>query len=325
MCYQIIKDDIAIFQTAFIYYSKIVMLAIIIPYFKKVYFQECLNSLAAQTNKNFTVYIGDDASLEDPSSLIEPFRESLNITYHRFEENLGGTSLTRQWHRCINLSKGEKWMMILGDDDYISENYVDEFYACLEEIEKLDIKVVRFASRIVRSPSNKISNLYTHPKIERSTDFFFRKFLKFSRGSLTEQIFRRDAFQKHGFRDFPMGWGADNFAWLDFTDFGNVFSINDATAFFRISESNISRGGYEEKRKQFMKYTYFSIIIETYLEKFRIEQRLPLLLFYEQVVYNTKKVDLRFWLQMCKKFYHEKAYIQILKFSRRILIYKFSN
>ena len=299
-------------------------LAIIIPYFKKKFFRECLESLASQTNLNFKIYIGDDASPENPKDIIAHYKTTLNIEYHRFEKNLGGISLTKQWHRCINLSEGERWIMILGDDDYISENYVNEFYKNLKEIEQRDIKVVRFASRVVRSPSNEISKLYTHPRVERSTDFFYRKFLKFSRGSLTEQIFRRDSFIKYGFRDFPLGWGSDNFAWLDFTEFGDVLAINNATAFFRISESNISRGGYEEKRKQSVKYTYFSLIIDSYLRKFRPSQRLPLLLFYEQVVYNSHKADFLFWLQMAIRFYQEKAYIQILKFSRRILIYKFN-
>ena len=43
------------------------MLAIIIPYFKLLFFEETLQSLAIQTDKRFKVYIGDDASPEDPS------------------------------------------------------------------------------------------------------------------------------------------------------------------------------------------------------------------------------------------------------------------
>lgn len=300
------------------------MLAVIIPYYKREYFEDCLQSLSNQTNKNFKVYIGDDASSQDPLKIIGKFKDSLDLVYHRFNENLGGFSLTQQWHRCINLSKGERWIMILGDDDYLSENYIEEFYKNLTEVEDLNIKVIRFASRIVRTPSGELSKLYTHPKIERATDFFYRKFLKFSRGSLTEQIFRRDAFLKHGFRDFPLGWGADNFAWLDFTEFGNVFSINEATAFFRISERNISRGGYKEELKQDIKYRYFTLIIDVYLQEFQPHQRLPLLLFYEQIVYNTGKTNFHFWLKMCRMFYIEKAYLQIFKFSRRILIHKFS-
>jgi hypothetical protein len=298
-------------------------LAIIIPYFKRQYFSECIGSLAAQTNKNFKVYIGDDASLEDPSDILLKYKESINIIYHRFDENLGSKSLTKQWDRCVNLSGGEEWIMILGDDDYISSNYVEEFYENLEYIDKKNIKVIRFASRVVRSPSGEVSKLYTHPKIESATDFFYTKFLKFGRGSLTEQIFKKKAYVKHGFRNFPLGWGADNFAWLDFTEFGEIYSINSATGYFRISDVNISRGNYQEELKQDTKYKYFTIIIFKYLGEFKEEQRLPLLLFYEQIVYNSNMVSFNFWFKMVKEFIKEKSVIQIFKFTRRLLIYLF--
>ena len=47
------------------------MLAIVIPYFKLTFFEETLQSLANQTDQRFKVYIGDDASLENPSDLLE--------------------------------------------------------------------------------------------------------------------------------------------------------------------------------------------------------------------------------------------------------------
>lgn len=295
-------------------------LAIIIPFFKKNYFRECLESLANQTYKNFNIYIGNDASLDDPEQIIDDFKDILNITYKRFDKNLGGISLTKQWERCIELSENERWLMILGDDDYLSKDYVEKFFKHLSEIEEQDIKVVHFASKIVRSPSGEISDLYTHPKIEKSTDFFYRKFLEFSRGSLTEQIFRRDAYEKFGFRDFPLGWGADNLAWLDFTQFGTIYSINSATAFFRISDANISRGGYKENLKQETKYQYFKLVIEEYLDRFEINQRLPLLLFYEQVVYNSNQNSLGYYIKMNKFLFKERAYLQLVKFLRRFII-----
>ena len=46
------------------------MLAIIIPYYKIVFFEETLKSLSEQTDKRFKVYIGDDASPENPANLI---------------------------------------------------------------------------------------------------------------------------------------------------------------------------------------------------------------------------------------------------------------
>jgi hypothetical protein len=41
------------------------MLAIVIPYYKRTFFEETLQSLAKQTDKRFVVYVGDDAGQED--------------------------------------------------------------------------------------------------------------------------------------------------------------------------------------------------------------------------------------------------------------------
>lgn len=296
------------------------MLAIVIPYYKFTFFEATLQSLADQTDKRFKVYIGDDASDENPSNLLEKYKCKISFLYHRFETNMGGTSLAQQWERCIDLSGDEEWIMILGDDDYISVNYIAEFYKYIAEIEKLDINVIRFATR-VHECNGELSGIYKHPKIENSTDFFYRKFFMKSMGSLSEQVFKRKAYLKHRFRNFPLGWGSDDFAWLDFTEFGKTYAINDATAFFRISAENISRSNYKEDIKKDTKLLHFTIIVENYLKKFKKEQRLPLLLYYEQLIYNSNKNSFYFWIIMCKLFFMEAEIVQIIKFSRRLLIY----
>lgn len=296
------------------------MLAIVIPYYKLTFFESTLQSLVDQTDQRFKVYIGDDASQEDPTVLLEKYQGQFNFVYLRFDENLGGISLVQQWDRCIAMTEEEEWIMILGDDDYISENYIEEFYKNIDEIERLNIKVVHFASR-VHEANGEISELYSHPKIENSTDFFYRKFFQNSRGSLSEQMFKREAYLKHGFRDFPIGWGADDFAWLDFSEFGEIYAINNATSYFRFSSENISRSGYNEEVKTEARYLYFTIIISKYLKKFKIEQRLMLLFYYEQLVYGSNKVSLRFWMRLIKLFILENELFQVFKFTRRLLIY----
>lgn len=47
-------------------------LAIVIPAYKVDFFETVLFSLAQQTCKDFTVYIGEDCSRDDFKSLIEP-------------------------------------------------------------------------------------------------------------------------------------------------------------------------------------------------------------------------------------------------------------
>lgn len=298
------------------------MLAIVIPYYKISFFEEALQSLVDQTDKRFKVYIGDDASPENPSELIAKYKDQLDFVYHRFETNLGGTSLVQHWERCIALSGDEEWIMILGDDDYLDKNVVAAFYVHLKKVVELNIKVVRFATR-VHELDGTYSKIYIHPRVEKSTNFFYNKFFNRSRGSLTEQVFSKETYLQHKFRDFPLAWGTDDLAWLDFTNFGNIYTINEALVYFRISAENISRKGYQEETKKYAKYQFFSLIINNYLKKFEKEQRLKLLLYYEQLVYNLNKTTIYFWMIMCFKFLKELELIQVIKFTRRLLIYQF--
>lgn len=297
------------------------MLAVVIPYFKIAYFEETLNSLSRQTCKKFRVYIGNDDSREDPESLIEAFNPDLNITYRKFSKNLGGSSLTRQWDRCIDLIEDEEWIMLLGDDDFLSDNYVEEFYNSLNVIEQFEIKLVRFASCIVWEETGEYSKIYKHPKHEKSTDSFFRKYIDAStRSSLSEYIFKKDVYEKYGFRDFPMGWGADNIAWLEFSEFGNIYSINDATAFIRMSSRNISRSGFGEKLKTKAKLQYFEFIILNHLNKFSPKQRLDILEKWEILIYKHKKISLQFWVKTSLIYFKEGRILEAVKFQRRLVL-----
>lgn len=299
------------------------MLAIVIPFYKLTFFNEVLTSLARQTNGNFRVYVGNDASPEDPEKLLNQFSSELSITYKKFDRNLGSISLTKQWNRCLNLVQDEDWIMLLGDDDYISENYIEEFYKQIEEVEKLNIKVVRFASRVIveTNDEKEVSKTFFHPQIEDATDSFCRKFLGSSRGSLSEFIFAKNAYLKHKFRNFPLGWGSDNYAWLDFSEFGKIFTINTAVAFIRISSINISRPGYKEEVKHKAKCFYLTTLIRNDLRKFKRFQRVPLLLYYEKEIYRSREFSFSFWFNMNFYFIREKDLIQVLRFNKRFLIF----
>ena len=84
------------------------MLAIVIPYYKIEFFRETLHSLASQTNKDFSVYIGNDNSPNNPEKIIAEFNKTLPIYYKKFDKNLGQKSLSQHWDRCISLTKNEK-------------------------------------------------------------------------------------------------------------------------------------------------------------------------------------------------------------------------
>ena len=260
------------------------MLAIIIPYYKLIFFESTLISLDNQTNKNFNVYIGNDGSLENPENLIAKFQHKFRIKYFAFKDNLGTKSLTKQWERCIDLSKDEEWIMILGDDDVLGENVVEEFYNNLTQIIKVS-NVVRFATYKINGKSKLVSDVYTHPKIEKSIDFFFRQ----TRSSLSEYIFKKDKIEEIGFKNLPLAWHSDVLAVLEFSDFGNVFTINEAQVYVRISDISISgktSNNIEKNKASFMFFYYLAKNRKHYFNK---NQYLILLSRLDKIYLNNKK------------------------------------
>ena len=100
-------------------------LAIIIPAYKATFLPAALDSIAAQTCKDFTLYVGDDYSPEPIGHIIEQYKEKINLVYQRFDTNLGGKDLVAQWERCIAMSKEEPYIWLFSDDDVMEPNCVE--------------------------------------------------------------------------------------------------------------------------------------------------------------------------------------------------------
>src|SRR5688572_6407941 len=118
-------------------------LAIVIPAYKEEFFDKALKSLANQTKKEFTIYIGDDNSPFDLKTIISKYENILNIKYTRFENNIGAKNLVNQWKRCIELTKGESWLWLFSDDDIADNECVERFFEQLES-DKGRVDVYRF-------------------------------------------------------------------------------------------------------------------------------------------------------------------------------------
>jgi glycosyltransferase involved in cell wall biosynthesis len=271
------------------------MLAIIIPYYKLTFFNDTLKSLANQTDKRFKVYIGDDASIENPEVLINSYRDKFDFVYHRFEENLGSISLTKQWERCIELSKNEEWIMILGDDDYLEETVVSLWYENHHLFDK-KTDVIRFATKMVVQKNNEISNKFEHPIWEKATDAYLRKFNHLTRSSLSEYIFSKKTFNKYHFYNYPLAWNSDDQAWLDFSDNKSIFTINESVVYVRLSSSNISGKTDNFLLKNNSQILFYKKLIKEKLHYYEHTQRLLFLRRYENDILKTRKLTSAEWI-----------------------------
>lgn len=171
-------------------------LAIIIPAYKKAFFDKALRSLADQTNKNFTVYIGDDASPENLKIVVDKYTQELDIHYHRFKKNMGAKKLVNQWKRCVALAKNEKWLWLFSDDDQADNNCVEVFYKTIQN-DNAAFDVYRFNTRIINDNDEVLVSTFESPFIDSSYNMA-KEILYGNRGNaMPDHIFSRAVYEKY--------------------------------------------------------------------------------------------------------------------------------
>ena len=184
-------------------------LAVIIPAYKSEFLDKTLDSLDRQTDKNFTVYIGDDASPYPIWNTVSRWTGRLKIIYRRFEDNLGGTSLTAHWNRCLDMIADEEFFCMFSDDDIMEENCVAAFRKALKKYPNHD--VYHFDISIIRSDGSLDRECNSFPAEIAADEFFARLYMKEIDARMPEFIFRTDNFRKcGGFVEFKKAFRSDN-------------------------------------------------------------------------------------------------------------------
>ena len=293
------------------------MLAIVIPYYKLTFFESTLISLVGQTDKRFNVYIGDDDSPENPYVLLKKYQSILNFVYQKFESNMGGIALVKQWERCVGMVADEKWIMILGDDDTIGNNCVASFYKHIAEVELKKINVIRYATIVIDQNDAKLTGIHKHPIIEKSSDFLIRKFKGGTRSSLSEYVFRKSVMKSVGFMNLPLAWHADLLAMLEFSNFDAIYTINCAVVNFRISGLNITSKNDNLVQKNIASFQFYYYLLKDRSEFFDTDQKNILYKRLEKTFLDNKK-NLYFWLSFTKLYISNFYIMNYLMFMGRM-------
>ena len=215
-------------------------LAIVIPAYKCDFLEESLSSIKAQTNKDFTLYIGDDCSPFNIYDIVSRYESSLDIVYRRFEDNLGGHDLVAQWERCIAMSRKEEYIWLFSDDDVMDSNCVEEFYKSLEQTKNL-YNLYHFDVNIIGEDSKLIRKCPSFEEVESAWSYYKTKVASNYRSFVVEYIFKRDAYVRcGGFVNFDLAWGSDKATWTLMSEDTGMYTIPTARVNWRRSSKNIS-------------------------------------------------------------------------------------
>ncbi|HMP89034.1 MAG TPA: glycosyltransferase [Kiritimatiellia bacterium] len=216
-------------------------LAIVLPAYKPEFLRDALASISNQTDRDFTVYVGDDHSPSDLRAMIDSFSGHLDIRYHRFEENRGRRSLVEQWNRCIRLSE-EPWVWLFSDDDVMDAGCVAAWRATLSNHPLHD--VYRFQTRTIDGTGNVTRWNPQHPEYESSLSFVYQRMSRARLSFGCEYIFSRAAFDREGgMVDFPLAWCSDDASWAAFGAKTGIRTVPGPRVDWRYSGRNLSFAG----------------------------------------------------------------------------------
>lgn len=222
-------------------------LAIVIPAYKKAYFSNALGSLAAQTNKNFSLYIGDDCSPEGLKEISDSYANILDINYTRFDYNVGAKDLVGQWSRCIALTQGEEWLWLFSDDDITDATCVESFYKALAENQNA-FDVYRFNTCVINAAGEVTAVMPLSPQVETSEQMAYHLLLGDRGNSMPDHIFSREVYErKGGFVSTAYAQGADWAMSMLFSQEKGIYVIPDAKVYWRLSGNNVSSVSPEKR------------------------------------------------------------------------------
>ena len=170
-------------------------IAVVIPAYRAADLHKTLQSLAYQTDRNFTVYLCDDCSTDDIKSIADDFEESLHIVYHRFDENLGQKSMSAHLARCLALVGTEGLVCFLSDDNELTRDCIRRLRKTVRKDPGYDI--YHWNTNIIDYRGDKVMKGKRWRR-SLSTEKFFRKlfFKKRFLAPLSSFVFRKEALSE---------------------------------------------------------------------------------------------------------------------------------
>jgi glycosyltransferase involved in cell wall biosynthesis len=203
--------------------------SVIIPaYHHAALIGKAIDSVLAQTYRDFEIVVVNDGSPDDTEEVLRPYIESGKIHYIR-QENQGAAAAR---NRGVEMAEGEL-LAFLDDDDRWPSDKLEWQVAAIEATDTVVVGGVNDGERcICLNESSGVDTYQTLP----TYSFFTRNPF----GSPGQTLIRRTAFDAvNGFD--PDIWGVDDLdIWIRLSRMGDVRKYSKLSLFYRLHDSNAS-------------------------------------------------------------------------------------
>jgi glycosyltransferase involved in cell wall biosynthesis len=217
--------------------------SVTIPAFKAKFLEECIDSVLAQTNKDFELIIVDDASPEDLKSIVDGFADT-RIRYFRNEKGFGAYNVVGNWNKCLEYARG-KYLICMGDDDRLLPNCLADYKAFIEKYPGLGLYHTRYQR--INQKGEIIGLAEGRPEYESVYSHIWHDMACGRSQCIGDFLFEVENLRRiGGFYNLPYAWNADRLiaayaAWetgvANTNSFGFQYRCNDLT--ITSSSSNI--------------------------------------------------------------------------------------
>jgi glycosyltransferase involved in cell wall biosynthesis len=172
-----------------------------------MFLEECIQSILLQTYINFELIILNDCSPHPVDEIVSLFSDS-RIVYFKNNINVGAENVVDNWNKCLELATGDFFVM-MGDDDMMSPNYLDEFLMLINKYNELDV----FHCRSIVIDENGFSKRLTvsWPEYETVYENIYHRIKNIREQYVSDFVYRISSLNKNGgFFKLPLAWASDD-------------------------------------------------------------------------------------------------------------------
>ncbi|MBY0315955.1 MAG: glycosyltransferase [Bdellovibrionales bacterium] len=259
-------------------------LSILIPTFNRAdLLSQTLKTVLAQgKHLDFTeIIISNDASKDGTADLLESFvkdHPQVQIKVFNHQKNLGGPG---NWSFLLPQATGE-YVFLLSDDDEISPEFLESYFAVLDQHGPLDLVYSAFEFRDENMKFLEVSPLSSTPGLMSGEDRLKNQ-LK-ANHMVMSAVYRTETLRKAGGWDARYGMHLDSAAFsLTALHSQQTYFIDKPLFYYRIGRETWSTFKVE-KQKQY--YTWYRLLIDDLIQAARKVN--PSLLPFLKTVYGIR-------------------------------------
>ncbi|GHU67758.1 hypothetical protein FACS189413_03130 [Bacteroidia bacterium] len=179
---------------------------IAIPAFKARFLNECIDSILNQTYIDFELVIVNDASPENVEAIVQTY-DDIRIRYYKNDVNIGAENVVDNWNKCLEYARCE-YFVLMGDDDKLAPNYLEEFVKLIEQYPNLGVYHCR--AKIIDENSEFVFLSESRPEYESVFSLIWYRMM----GRLqyiSDFVYHTETLKNNGgYYKLPLAWASDD-------------------------------------------------------------------------------------------------------------------